>query len=261
MKMRLLLIILATAPAIANSSFADDRFVDENCSSIKDCTPTRDCATSSYQPDTRECHACLLKNPLTGNCIQRGNDPICEASKAAQNAAMAQAVAAKRMECESAKTSEKLLCETAKSKAIAQCTAIKASQKGGADENNYQKLLLLESAQAPLPATVISALTTHDVYQEQFLKTLTVSALSDNHLIPPPFVGSPVLTAGNRIFLEPGVDEAKISLRDWIKVIETARLFAEYGFAGMTQALTKDAPAILGLVDAKASKLCTELAC
>jgi hypothetical protein len=124
-----------------------------------------------------------------------------------------------------------------------------------------RRLLLLEGPQTPLPAPVVSALTTHDTYQEQFLKTLTVSTLGNSDLVPPPFIDAPAFAVGNRIFLQPGVDEGKISLRDWIKEVEIARLFAEYGFAGMTQALTKDAPAIMGLVDAKAARLCTDFAC
>jgi hypothetical protein len=175
---------------------------------------------------------------------------------------MAQSASVKKLECESAKTSEKLQCEAAKSKAVANCVAQRSSTKGGASENNYEKLLLLGGPQAPLPAPVVSALATHDAYQEQFLKTLTVSTLGNSDLVPPPFLdASPALTVGNRIFLKPGVDEGKISIRDWIKQVETARLFAEYGFAGMTQALTKDAPAIMGLIDAKAARLCTDLTC
>ena len=35
--------------------------------------------------DTRDCSVCLLR--VLGHCTQRGNDPVCEAAKAAQNAA------------------------------------------------------------------------------------------------------------------------------------------------------------------------------
>ncbi|KAA0698105.1 hypothetical protein DTW90_14515 [Neorhizobium sp. P12A] len=255
--MRPLLAILASVFMLTTAAVGNDGFVDQFCNPIRDCTPNRDCTAPSFQPVTRNCYVCLLKNPLTGSCIQRGNDPACEAAKASQNAAMEAAGVAQKAQCEASKASEKLSCEIAKSKAVAECKAL----KGEPGENNYQKLLLLPTPQTPLPAPVVSVLTTHDTYQEQFLKSLTVSVLENSDLVPQPFSNAPAFTVGSRIFLLPGTDEGKISLRDWIMAIEYARLFSEYGFAGMTQALTNDAAAIIGLADAKATRLCADLAC
>jgi hypothetical protein len=78
-----------------------------------DCTPTRDCA----QPhDVRNCSACIVKNPFTGGCMVRGNDPACEAAKASQN----QVYAAQKASCEAQKSAEKLACEAAKAAVEAQ---------------------------------------------------------------------------------------------------------------------------------------------
>lgn len=77
-----------------------------DCTPRKDCTPTRrydlqvdtrDCRrprNCTHNHDTRNCRACLLRAPRIcvfhsctgGQCIQSGNDPFCEAAKAAQNA-------------------------------------------------------------------------------------------------------------------------------------------------------------------------------
>jgi hypothetical protein len=85
------------------------RFPDE---STVDCTPTR---PRDFEPchDTRNCDVCLIPNPF-GGCIQRGNDPFCEAAKAAENARCQVEAAGKKFDCERIKSQEKLLCETGK---------------------------------------------------------------------------------------------------------------------------------------------------
>lgn len=115
----------------------------------RDCRRSRNCQRSE---DTRNCRACLLRAPRIcvpnfpsgqscsgGHCIQEGNDPICEAQKAAQNGAyeadylaclnlgpiydsVCEAekatqnglYAADRAKCEAEKTAKKLGCETMK---------------------------------------------------------------------------------------------------------------------------------------------------
>ncbi|MES0179655.1 hypothetical protein NKJ86_13785 [Mesorhizobium sp. M0025] len=78
-----------------------------DCTPDRDCTPTKNCDLQvdtrdcriprgcSHSHDTRNCRACLLRAPRIcafgsctgGQCIQSGNDPVCETAKAAQNAA------------------------------------------------------------------------------------------------------------------------------------------------------------------------------
>jgi hypothetical protein len=72
-----------------------------------DCTPTMSCD----QPhDERDCSTCIIPNIFTGGCSQRGNDPVCEAAKAAQNTIYD----GNKLACETAKTAKKGACETAK---------------------------------------------------------------------------------------------------------------------------------------------------
>ena len=48
-----------------------------------------------------ECSVCLLQNPLKGDCVQEGNDPVCEARKAVcqQCAGIKAAATGKSMAC------------------------------------------------------------------------------------------------------------------------------------------------------------------
>jgi len=92
-----------------------------------DCTPTRDC-TSHKSHDTRNCRACILRRPW-GGCAVWGNDPFCEAQKAAQNAAYEADYAARKLDCERLKSSEKAACETRKSGLRMDCERIKSQNK------------------------------------------------------------------------------------------------------------------------------------
>jgi hypothetical protein len=72
--------------------------------------------------DTRECQACLVKNPF-GGCVVRGNDPSCELAKAAQNQSYAVAVAA----CEDRRLTEAKVCNAAREQAMTQCQVRRAA--------------------------------------------------------------------------------------------------------------------------------------
>ena len=109
-----------------------------SCDSERDCRQNRSCDYDRPH-DTRDCSACLLRAPRVclpdtpfgrgscsgGQCVQRGNDPVCEAAKAAQNLAYnteheARVAACRgekevaRMACEAEKAAEKGLCEVGK---------------------------------------------------------------------------------------------------------------------------------------------------
>ena len=98
------------------------------------CTSNRDC---SQPHDTRDCRACILRAPRIcvpnipsgqtchgGHCIQMGNDPTCEAAKAAQNAAYEAA----RIACEAQRTSEIGACELRETAALAECEVSRATE-------------------------------------------------------------------------------------------------------------------------------------
>lgn len=85
-----------------------------------DCTPHQDC---SPPHDTRECNACLIS--LLGTCRLRGNDPSCEAAKAAQNTMYA----TQKSQCEVQKASQKAACEATREALKTAATACQSSQQ------------------------------------------------------------------------------------------------------------------------------------
>jgi hypothetical protein len=120
---------------------------------LPDCTPRmscdlqvdrRDCRrppNCQHNHDTRDCNRCLVS--VFGRCQVRGNDPVCEAQKAAQNAAYDAGYTAcinsgflTDMACEAAKagqnaaySAEKLGCETNKTGLRLQCEALKELER------------------------------------------------------------------------------------------------------------------------------------
>jgi hypothetical protein len=77
---------------------------DIDCSQVKNCQQNEECN------QTDECHACLLRSPF-GNCIQEGNDPLCEARKSTARLACETRKAEKKAQCELEKTTLKGGCE------------------------------------------------------------------------------------------------------------------------------------------------------
>jgi hypothetical protein len=110
-----------------------------DCAPTRECTPIRDCTPSAscdVQVDQRDCSVCLIHNIFTGGCSQRGNDPVCEAAKAAQNTGYAAAKAAceaqksaAKADCERIKGQDRLDCERLKTQDKAQCEAEKEGQR------------------------------------------------------------------------------------------------------------------------------------
>jgi hypothetical protein len=72
-----------------------------------DCTSKRDCTPSH---DSRECNRCLVS--ILGHCVSYGNDPDCEASKAAQN----RIYDTQKASCEADNETERLICEAVRAK-------------------------------------------------------------------------------------------------------------------------------------------------
>jgi hypothetical protein len=164
--------------------------------------------------------------------------------------------------CESLKASEKQYCELQIAQAREECLTRKNSaESGSGNDSNYEKLLLLPTPQVPLPMHVVESLSTPGTYEAQFLQSLTVTKLDSLDLVPAAFHDARAFTVGSRIFLKPGFELDALSQRDWITEVELAKLFGEYGFVSMSNALTHDAPAILSLVDSKADRLCLSFGC
>ncbi|MEE3079353.1 MAG: hypothetical protein VX341_08470 [Bdellovibrionota bacterium] len=123
---------------LPRSEFGDKISISDhvpNCTPTRDCTPTRNCSFHKNK-DSRNCSACMVRNPF-GGCIIRGNDPICEAAKAAQNAAYEADYALKKADCERIKTLEKQACELEKAGEKALCETGKAFILATKDIGNY----------------------------------------------------------------------------------------------------------------------------
>ncbi|MER9684688.1 MULTISPECIES: hypothetical protein [unclassified Mesorhizobium] len=145
-----------------------------DCTPTKDCTPTADCTQTqdcsqtrdcSQPHDERNCHACLLRAPRVcffgscsgGQCIKEGNDPFCEAQKAAQNDAYAGSrlkceaeKAAARGECEAAKSGRKFDCEKNKAASKVQCEGQKEAARLACEAEKTGKKALCETAKEGL---------------------------------------------------------------------------------------------------------------
>jgi hypothetical protein len=100
-----MLVSVMVTVVIVQASFAFAEDAGPNCF-VPDCAPKWDC---SHQSDNRECSSCLIS--LFGRCIQHGNDPACEAAKAAQNKIFAL---------------QQAECEQQKAKVTAECNQITA---------------------------------------------------------------------------------------------------------------------------------------
>lgn len=136
-----------------------------DCTPHRDCTPagncdlhvdTRDChrpRECTHGHDTRDCNVCLFS--AFGRCQQRGNDPFCEAQKAAQNviydsnysactalgplddvvcegekATQNGLYVAAKAQCEAGKEADRILCEGQKTAQRLGCETEKATLDG-----------------------------------------------------------------------------------------------------------------------------------
>ncbi len=110
---------------------------DENsveCTPTKDCTQTTDCRQTNDCSQTEDCSACILRAPRIcvpnfptgqscsgGQCIQRGNDLICEGRKEGRRIDCERLKETNRLACEADKATKKVACEAEKSGTKALC--------------------------------------------------------------------------------------------------------------------------------------------
>lgn len=95
------------------------------CTSSVDCTAPSDCSIS-HAVDSRSCAVCVASSPW-GGCLIQGNDPVCEALKASQNAAYAAEAARQMAACEQSRTMSRTTCEAAKLASVESCEKKKRS--------------------------------------------------------------------------------------------------------------------------------------
>lgn len=99
-----------------------------DCTPTKDCTSTKECEQKRECGQNADCRACLLRSPF-GNCIQSGNDPICEARKVAAKGSCEVEKSRRKAQCEADKVANKGACEAAKSAAKGVCEGFKEAYK------------------------------------------------------------------------------------------------------------------------------------
>lgn len=229
--------------------------VDENCNMIRICAPVRDCSTSA-QRDTRSCNKCLVTNPF-GGCALRGNDPFCEASKAAQNSIYEAEAAAKKLDCERQKAVEKAACETEVFAARSSCQIARGQVKN-------ELLLYLLSHNPPsaanLPRDVSDKLLSDSTYQRSELDRIRVIELSSDEKTPNVFDNEKQgFTIDNVVFLRPAREA--LHLRFWVRQLEFSRLFSSYGVDAFGKALLSNPEVFSRLVDVATSQKCENLSC
>ena len=239
-------------------AFSQTALVDNDCNPTEFCVPNRDCTPRVLARSVVDCRTCLLHGLLGTGCQVFGNDPACEARKSAQNAASEVDAARFKAECETQKSQEKLLCEMRVAGAKSQCEV----GKGIASAPERFLAATANSESRAIPEAVTKQLIDAKLYQPDFLSSLRVIQLGKGQRVPPPFLADDVgFTVGTRIFLLNDQSIEGVPLKFWLKQIELARLFSEYGVTDLAKALAADSKGILGLVDAKVLQNCTVLSC
>ena len=118
-----------------------------NCSSDRVCKSDRQCSFNANR-DTRDCSACLLRAPrvcafggcVGGQCTLRGNDPFCEAAKAAQNVIYDADANLRKADCDRLRETENATCEVEKAGEKLLCEAKKEALNRLAATGNFANL-------------------------------------------------------------------------------------------------------------------------
>jgi hypothetical protein len=115
------------------------------CTSSRNCDSSRQCSFSANR-DTRNCNTCLVHRPVicapkicspwggcigggctNGGCAQEGNDPICEASKAAQNIIYDADANLRKADCDRLRLQEESACRVEVATSETLCNVGKAA--------------------------------------------------------------------------------------------------------------------------------------
>jgi hypothetical protein len=260
-------IVLTTTVA-----FGDETLVNADCSPVQDaCSIVTDCTSSSATINARDCRSCLLRAPITGHCIVFGNDPACEAQKAAQRAGAEVDREQQRISCEARKLQSKQDCEARLAAARTQCEAQAVLKGAGptARPDKYIELFALggEGDPQPIPSMVTDKLLGKRVYDSAFLASIRVFQLrtSDgltNINIPAPLEGEALgFAIGNHILVRDLKGVNDLPLKFWLRNIELSRLFTEYGTSKLGQALDSGSSVIFNLINSQVEKNCAILDC
>lgn len=229
-------------------------YLDKDCQPIENCISTRDC---SFHPsrDTRDCKKCLLVGPFGGGCAVRGNDPSCEASKAAQNAIYNAETTVKKMDCERKKAIEKLVCETTTSEQQFVC---EAQKKQSFPNELIEYLTKIERNNCKeLSSYEFSKLS--ELYSPEMIAEIEVCPVIPDIPFPNIFEGEDYgFSIGKTIFVD---NNKNPSLRFWIEQVELSKLYQSYGINDLYIAMREAPKVISGIVDEKVKVKCKEILC
>lgn len=127
-------------------SFPDADKID--CSTDDSCYSKRSCDVATNH-DTRDCSTCLVPSPQVcafggciggGGCVTKGNDPLCESLKAAQNIIYKVDAEARRADCNRLVLQENTACELQRAGQKALCEGGKATLKAIDKTGNFANI-------------------------------------------------------------------------------------------------------------------------
>lgn len=187
----------------------------------------------------------------------RGNEPFCEASKAAQNSVYEAEASLRKIDCERQKSIEKASCEMEVSSARAACQIARGQVK------NELLVYLLNhnpSGATSLPIDVGDKLLIENAYQKRELDRMKVFELSAGERAPSVFDNEKQgFTIDNIVFLRS--PREGLALRFWVRQLEFSRLYSDYGVDAFGKALLTDPEVFNKLVDVATSRKCEILSC
>jgi hypothetical protein len=118
-----------------------------DCTSHRQCESDRHCEFNANQ-DNRNCSACLLRAPRIcvfggctgGQCIQSGQDPVCQLAKVTQQGIYNVDANARKADCDRLKTQETAACQAEEIGKQALCTVGKATLAALKRTGNFANL-------------------------------------------------------------------------------------------------------------------------
>jgi len=208
----------------------------------------------------------LLRSPFGNNCVQWGNDPLCEAQKAAQSAVFEAERAARQLDCERLKAQEVAECNARLEAEVLSCQAERDANQG-TQQRGVSDLLLSASDRLAisLPDQIASndavgALVERSSYSP--LEFIRIVLRQDEDFVPEyveeEFFG---YTVGEYIFVNDLEELESRPIRFWLKQIEVSRFFADYGVENFASVYSENASVFDNLIDQRIGEICIEYNC
>ena len=253
---------------------------------FRDCRPNVDCQLSTPkcspvapQIDSRDCNVCLVRLPFNSQCAARGNDPVCEASKAAQNAIYNADANLRRADCQRLEAQSKMACEATKEQQRQLCETAKSSEDRAARGNlaAYNGLIKLSAdfipsrvderfytrvckeLHCPKPIRVDIYLFSGDSYYEAALRYFQPKMYANEKSVPETRLpGVPKLrAAGTSVFLQRGQD---FTIGDLVRSTITAVFFDALGIEGLAEIQSSGKFDLVRTIEQKLAPTCEAIA-